>query len=78
MQSLFGLLGGIGAHPEDLMHMRRTAERLLGEDYQWSILGAGRNQMPLATIGAAMALSPTPPIWDGTRDRGPRWRVAVS
>src|SRR5690348_16287801 len=36
------------------MHMRRTADRLLGDDYEWSILGAGRNQMPLATIGAAM------------------------
>jgi uncharacterized protein (DUF849 family) len=54
VQSVFGLLGGIGAHPEDLMHMRRTADRLLGEDYEWSILGAGKNQMPLATIGAAM------------------------
>ena len=54
VQSVFGLLGGIGAHPEDLMHMRRTADRLFGSEYQWSILGAGRNQMPLATIGAAM------------------------
>ena len=36
------------------MHMRRTADRLLGDDYEWSILGAGKNQMPLATIGAAM------------------------
>ena len=54
IQSVFGLLGGIGAHPEDLMHMRRTAERLFGDEYQWSILGAGKNQMPLATIGAAM------------------------
>jgi uncharacterized protein (DUF849 family) len=36
------------------MHMRRTADRLFGEDYQWSILGAGKNQLPLATIGAAM------------------------
>lgn len=54
VQSVFGLLGGIGAHPEDLMHMRRTADRLLGEDYLWSVLGAGRNQMPLAAIGAAM------------------------
>ena len=54
VQSVFGLLGGIGAHPEDLMHMRRTADRLFGEDYEWSILGAGKNQMPLATIGAAM------------------------
>ena len=54
VQSVFGLLGGIGAHAEDLMHMRRTADRLLGDDYEWSILGAGRNQMPLATMGAAM------------------------
>ncbi|GAA4617220.1 3-keto-5-aminohexanoate cleavage protein [Saccharopolyspora hordei] len=53
VQSVFGLLGGIGAHPEDLMHMRRTADRLLGDSYEWSILGAGRNQIPLATIGAA-------------------------
>lgn len=54
VQSVFGLLGGIGAHPEDLMHMRRTADRLFGDGYEWSILGAGRNQMPLATMGAAM------------------------
>lgn len=53
IQSVFGLLGGIGGHPEDLMHMRRTADRLFGESYQWSILGAGRNQMKLAGIGAA-------------------------
>ena len=54
IQSVFGLLGGIGPNPEDLMHMRRTADRLFGNNYQWSILGAGRNQIPLATIGAAM------------------------
>lgn len=54
VQSVFGLLGGIGADPEDLMHMRRTADRVLGTGYQWSILGAGRNQIPLASIGAAM------------------------
>ncbi|MNS27774.1 3-keto-5-aminohexanoate cleavage enzyme [compost metagenome] len=54
IQSVFGILGGIGPHPEDLMHMKRTADRLFGDDYEWSILGAGRNQMPLATIGAAM------------------------
>ena len=53
IQSVFGLLGGIGAHPEDLMHMKRTADRLFGDDYQWSILGAGKNQMTLASIGAA-------------------------
>src|SRR3546814_222176 len=51
---LFGILGGIGPNPEDLMHMRRTADRLFGDNYQWSILGAGRNQIPLATMGAAM------------------------
>ncbi len=54
VQTVFGLLGGIGPHPEDLMHMRRTADRLFGKDYQWSILGAGRNQIPLATMGASM------------------------
>ena len=54
VQSVFGIMGGIGPHPEDLMHMRRTADRLFGNDYRWSILGAGRNQIPLATIGAAM------------------------
>ncbi|GAB95937.1 uncharacterized protein (DUF849 family) [Kineosphaera limosa] len=54
VQSVFGLLGGIGAHPEDLMHMRRTADRLLGKDYLWSILGAGKAQMLLATQGAMM------------------------
>lgn len=53
VQSVFGLLGGIGPHPEDLMHMKRTADRLFGKDYVWSILGAGRSQIPLATIGAA-------------------------
>ena len=53
IQSVFGLLGGIGSHPEDLMHMKRTADRLFGDDYQWSILGAGKNQMTLASIGAA-------------------------
>ena len=48
VQSVFGILGGIGAHPEDVMHMRRTADRLFGKDYHWSVLGAGRNQMPVA------------------------------
>jgi len=52
IQSVFGLLGGIGAHPEDLAHMKRTADRLFGDDYHWSILGAGKNQISLASIGA--------------------------
>src|SRR6202030_3682118 len=54
VQSVFGILGGIGTHPEDLMHMKPTADRLFGNAYQWSILGAGRNQITLASIGAAM------------------------
>lgn len=53
VQMVFGILGGIGAHPEDLAHMKRTADRLFGSDWNWSILGAGRNQVPLASIGAA-------------------------
>lgn len=48
VQSVFGILGGIGAHSEDVLHMRRTADRLFGEDYCWSVLGAGRHQMPIA------------------------------
>jgi len=54
IQSVFGLLGGIGAHAEDVLHMKRTADRLFGQDYFWSVLGAGRNQMPVAAMSAAM------------------------
>ncbi|WOD14370.1 BKACE family enzyme [Paraburkholderia kirstenboschensis] len=54
VQTVFGILGGIGADPEDLMHMHRTANRLFGDQFRWSILGTGRSQVPLATIGAAM------------------------
>ena len=54
IQSVFGILGGIGTHPEDLMHMRRTADRLFDTEYEWSILGTGRSQMTLGTIGAAV------------------------
>jgi uncharacterized protein (DUF849 family) len=54
VQSVFGILGGIGPHPEDVAHMRRTADRLFGDDYRWSVLGAGRNQMPIVAIAAAM------------------------
>ena len=53
VQTIFGILGGIGPHPEDLQHMKRTADRLFGE-YQWSILAAGRHQMGLCTMGAMM------------------------
>jgi uncharacterized protein (DUF849 family) len=54
VQSVFGLLGGIGAHYEDVVHMKRTADRLFGSDYRWSVLGAGRNQMPVAAMAAAI------------------------
>ena len=54
VQSVFGILGGIGAHAEDVLHMKRTADRLFGTDYQWSVLGAGRNQMSIASMSAAM------------------------
>jgi uncharacterized protein (DUF849 family) len=54
VQSVFGILGGIGAHPEDVIHMKRTADRLFGKDYRWSVLGAGRNQMAVAAQAAAM------------------------
>jgi uncharacterized protein (DUF849 family) len=54
IQSVFGILGGIGPHPEDVQHMKRTADRLFGKEYQWSVLGAGRNQMPIATQALAL------------------------
>jgi uncharacterized protein (DUF849 family) len=54
VQSVFGILGGIGGHPEDVVHMKRTADRLFGDDYRWSVLGAGRNQMQIAAMSAAM------------------------
>lgn len=54
VQSVFGILGGIGTHEEDVAHMRRTANRLFGKDYQWSVLGAGRHQMRIAAIAAGM------------------------
>ena len=54
VQSVFGILGGIGVHPEDVSHMRRTADRLFGNNYQWSVLGAGRHQMTIAALSAAM------------------------
>jgi uncharacterized protein (DUF849 family) len=54
VQTVFGILGGIGTHPEDVLHMKRTADRLFGDAYRWSVLGAGRAQMPIAAMAAAM------------------------
>ena len=54
VQSVFGLLGGIGPHHEDVLHMKRTADRLFGNDYRWSVLGAGSNQFRIATQSASL------------------------
>ena len=54
IQSVFGILGGIGPHPEDVMQMRRTADRLFGDKYHWSVLGAGAAQMRVAAMAASM------------------------
>jgi uncharacterized protein (DUF849 family) len=54
VQSVFGILGGIGTHPEDVIHMKRTADRLFGDQYRWSVLGAGASQMRIAAQAAAM------------------------
>ncbi len=54
IQTVFGLLGGIGPHPEEVLHMKRTADRLFGENYKWSVLGAGASQMKVAAQAAAM------------------------
>ena len=53
-QTIFGILGGIGAEPRNLMFMKETADRLFGKDYVWSVLAAGRNQMPFTTMAGMM------------------------
>ncbi|MFA7665729.1 MAG: 3-keto-5-aminohexanoate cleavage protein [Burkholderiaceae bacterium] len=69
IQSVFGLRGGIGAHIEDVMQMKRTADRLFGDDYLWSVLGAGRAQIPTATVSAAIGgnvrVGLEDSLWDG-------------
>jgi uncharacterized protein (DUF849 family) len=54
IQTCFGLLGGIGTHPEDVTHMKRTADRLFGDNYRWSVLAAGQAQMRVAAMAASM------------------------
>ncbi|MDB5743153.1 MAG: hypothetical protein JWR68_1468 [Polaromonas sp.] len=54
IQTVFGILGGIGTHPDDVMHMKRTADRLFGDKYRWSVLGAGASQMKIAAMAASM------------------------
>ena len=65
VQTVFGILGGIGPHPEDVMHMKRTSDRLFGKQYKWSVLGAGRSQLAIAAMAAAMG----PNVRVGLRDR---------
>jgi uncharacterized protein (DUF849 family) len=54
VQAIFGILGGIGADPSHLLHMKDTADRLFGDDYRLSVLGAGRHQTKLVTMGALL------------------------
>ena len=69
VQTVFGILGGIGAHPDDVGHMKRTADRLFGNAFQWSVLGAGRSQMPIAGMAAAQGgnvrVGLEDSLWDG-------------
>ena len=76
VQSVFGIRGGIGPHPEDVLHMKRTADRLFGSDYQWSVVGAGRHQMTTAVqsaiIGGHVRVGLEDSLWIG------RGRLATS
>ena len=69
VQTVFGILGGIGTHPDDVAHMKRTADRLFGDQFVWSVLGAGRFQMPIAATAAAMGgnvrVGLEDSLWDG-------------
>lgn len=69
VQTIFGLMGGIGAHQDDFEHMKRTADRLFGDQYRWSVLGAGRNQMSMARqsveLGGHVRVGLEDSIWAG-------------
>jgi len=54
VQTIFGILGGIGPDPENVQHMRTIANKLFGDQYHWSVLAAGRHQMPLISMAAIM------------------------
>jgi len=54
IQLVFGILGGAGADLENLMHMHKIADRLFGDSYEWSVLAAGRHQMPFTTQSALL------------------------
>ena len=69
VQSVFGILGGMGADVDDVMHQRRTAERLFGDDFEWSVLGAGAAQIRVATLSLALGdnarVGLEDSLWDG-------------
>ena len=69
VQTVFGILGGIGTHPDDIGHLKRTADRLFGKDYLWSVLGAGSAQMKVASIAASQGgnvrVGLEDSLWDG-------------
>ena len=54
VQTIFGILGGIGAEHRNLLFMRETADRLFGRDYVWSVLAAGRHQMAFTTMAGIL------------------------
>ncbi|HWI32170.1 MAG TPA: 3-keto-5-aminohexanoate cleavage protein [Microbacterium sp.] len=82
VQTVFGLLGGIGADPEDLMHMRRTADRLFGDQWEWSVLGAGSSQIRTATVSLALGgnarVGLEDSLWDGPGSLATSSRVQVA
>ncbi|MDR6861411.1 uncharacterized protein (DUF849 family) [Variovorax guangxiensis] len=69
IQSVLGILGGAGTHPEDVVHMKRTADRLFGDQYHWSVIGAGAAQlrvaMQAATMGGNVRVGIEDSIWLG-------------
>ncbi len=81
VQTVLGILGGIGADVEDLMHLRRTAQRLFGDEWEWSVLGAGAAQVRLGTIGLALGsnvrVGLEDSLWDGPGRLAESSRVQV-
>lgn len=69
VQTIFGILGGIGTHSDDVKYMRRTAVRLFGDDLQWSVLGTGRSQMKIASLalecGGSVRVGLEDSLWIG-------------
>ncbi|CAE6941372.1 3-keto-5-aminohexanoate cleavage enzyme [Paraburkholderia domus] len=75
VQNVFGLLGGIGTHPEDISHMKRTADRLFGNELVWSVLSAGKTQTPTITMAALLGgnvrVGLEDSLWDGPGQLAP-------